>query len=648
MKFNPLKRRWSVLAVTSFLWGATVLVSQAQPYPNYAADQFDTDTTSSLVNQGWGSAYPSIVWDTQNATTTLTNNTPGSGSALWNITWPNASGDQVMVARWFSGSATLNLNHYTNVSFDIRFDPNCGTDGANSYGAIEIGCIPQSDGWPSTSLGIYTSAITNGNGWIHVSLPINAASNPKLSAVIGYYVKIQQSRTGGNLASTSFWLDNVIFGGNNTPPPPPTLALTRNTSPPGLMIVCGGLGGTYTRGIRMAFDVANSARNYSWVGQGSTPVTYSKTIVAYPDTNHPIQDVIFLVQNGQYGDPGVDYDAANVAQLSMYGNADGTATANFQYKTNQPTGNSQFGANTLVSLTAPSPLGTWSVTFLNDTNVTINYVPLDGGTPLSASGNFPDDIAVQTYFSNPLSVYMGNQQNADANAGQSSTYSEFKISGVTSASPLDTVWSSQTSLDTTNWGAPAYANDQVLVHSNDTYWVNWTLPDSGFTLSVSTNLASPLWTDLTPSPIVSTTSGNRVLVPGGAGDTYPTGANPVFFSLIKRSATQLQVLLPGETNAPNTVTGKVGVPAPVAAFTPVVATINAVDATFHIVSSTDALNVTTGDPGAYFTTPATPSLVNGTATVEIYFGTPGSWTVGAADTTSTNLTSGTSSPITIQ
>jgi len=32
--------------------------------------------------------------------------------------------------------------------------------------------------------------------------------------------------------------------------------------------------------------------------------------------------------------------------------------------------------------------------------------------------------------------------------------------------------------------------------------------------------------------------------------------------MVKRAFTQLQVLLPGETNAPNTTTGKIGTPDP--------------------------------------------------------------------------------------
>ncbi|HVU27453.1 MAG TPA: hypothetical protein VHG71_06915 [Verrucomicrobiae bacterium] len=516
----------------------TLMFGIATHAQNYIADQFDSDTTLSLQNQGWGSAVPIVLWDsTQNATTTDGPNNDGSGSSLWSITWP-ITGDQIMVANWFDGSGTvLNLNNYTNVSFDIMFDPSSATDGAGSYGGIEFGIIPQSDGWPSTALGIYTSATNNGNGWIHVNIPINGASNQKFNAVTGYYIKMQQNRTGANLTGTTmFWLDNIIFEANTAPPPKVTLSASKLTTPPGLMIVAGGSGGTYTRGLLAALDVTNGTRNFSWVGNGINPVTYSQTIVSYPDTNHPIQSAIFLVQNGNLGDPGVDYDAANVAQLSIYGNADGTATGSFQYKTNQPDGNSQFGNNTLATLTAPSPLGTWSITFVNDTNVTLSYVPLSGIGGLSTNANFPDETTVQTYFANPLTVFMGNQQNSDANLGQASTYSEFNISGVTLSPAIDAIWTNQTVLDTTNWSIVNNApNDAFLVHSTDKYWVSWTLPDANLQLQANTNLANNGgWADIGLTTKVTTTAGNKALLPGMATN-FPTGDN-VFFLMMNTNS----------------------------------------------------------------------------------------------------------------
>ncbi|HTV41487.1 MAG TPA: hypothetical protein VMF08_12970 [Candidatus Sulfotelmatobacter sp.] len=628
---------------------AFTAASRAQPYSNFIADQFDSDTTASLQNQGWGSAVPIITWATNNAITTMGPNNPGSGSAEFQIAWPNPSGDQVMVANWFDGSGDMiNLNDYTNVSFDIMFPTNCGTDGNGSYGVIEIGCIPYTDGWPSTALGDYTSAVTNGNGWIHVSFALDAASVQKEDQVEGYYFKVQQSATSHALTNTVFYVDNIIFGGLDTQPPPPVLTIRPNKPlTPGLMIVCGGNGGTYTRGLMAALDTVNSTRNFSWINSGSTPVTYSQTIVNYPGTNDPIQSAIFLVENGNLGDPGVDYDAANVAELNVYGNANGTATASFEYKTNDPDDSSEFGNNTLATLTAPSPLGTWSATFLDDTNLTISYTPLGGGATLTTNANFPGEAQAQ-YFANPLTVFMGNDE--DGYLGQSSTYSEFKISGVTASAPLDDVWSSQMSMDTTNWAIVDYsANDIILVKTNSLYWISWPLPATGFSLAVSTNLAAGPdgWTDAGLSTVVSTSTNDEVLWPD-LSTNYPAGAN-VSFILINRAYTQLQVLLPGETNAPGTATGYIGSPTPESVDTPFPVTINACDATWHIVSTApgDTISLSSSTDPA-FEPGNSAALVNGTVQIDGLFGTSGSQTVTATDTSNNKIPSGQSASVTVQ
>ena len=215
--FCPVKRRVlpQLVLGTNCLFFAFVSLGQTT---NYIVDQFDTDTTGLYVNQHWGTAVPTITWDdTTNATTTLGPNNAGSGSSNWVIPWTTTN-DQIEVTRAFNNGGVLNLSNFSSVNFDIMFATNSATDGAGSYGAVEVDCVPQSIGWPSTSLAIYTSAVAKGNGWIHVSLPISAASNTNLSAVTGLGIKMQQYRTGPNLTgTTTFWIDNIIFSGFTTP-----------------------------------------------------------------------------------------------------------------------------------------------------------------------------------------------------------------------------------------------------------------------------------------------------------------------------------------------------------------------------------------------------------------------------------------------
>jgi hypothetical protein len=128
-----------------------------------------------------------------------------------------------------------------------------------------------------------------------------------------------------------------------------------------------------------------------------------------------------------------------------------------------------------------------------------------------------------------------------------------------------------------------------------------------------------------------------------------------FFNLVKRTFTKLQVLLPGQVNAPGTVLGYTGTPTTISlgtqGFTPTTITVNAVDATFHIISgATDVVHLTTSDGSAYLP-PADVSMVNGTATFTgasgILFQSTGPQTVTGTDVTDNTKTADISAPVTI-
>jgi hypothetical protein len=125
-------------------------------------------------------------------------------------------------------------------------------------------------------------------------------------------------------------------------------------------------------------------------------------------------------------------------------------------------------------------------------------------------------------------------------------------------------------------------------------------------------------------------------------------AGPVgFFNVIKRVATQLQVLLPGETNAPGTATGKLGTPTAENVNDLITVTVNEVDASWHIVNSTDAISLSSVTDSSVG--PVTGTLSGGTVQISgWYFDTAGSQTITASDTTSTNILSNISSTVTAQ
>src|SRR5207244_3409149 len=110
---------------------------------------------------------------------------------------------------------------------------------------------------------------------------------------------------------------------------------------------------------------------------------------------------------------------------------------------------------------------------------------------------------------------------------------------------------------------------------------------------------------------------------------------------------KLQLVVPGETAAPGTGSGKTGSPTVQTAGTAFTVTVNAVDANWNLVSSAPAntIGITTTDPND--THPANAALASGTRTFSVTFKTVGSWTVTATNITDGAKTSNTSPPITV-
>jgi hypothetical protein len=361
-------------------------------------------------------------------------------------------------------------------------------------------------------------------------------------------------------------------------------------------------------------------------------------------------------------DGAPDWNETNCALVYLQGNSS-SATAHFRYKVGEPGNQIMYGggapytnapgswdgvtanyleSGNLASVTNNGVLGTWTLKFTSDTNVTL-IAPNGNSTnvifPAYNVGYFAEQTSPGFY------VYLGMQaNNADA-LGQAVVYSHFAISNT--ASPFSEDFLADSVLDTTNtWNTSAASGPKgvLIVPADSAYWINWTLPDSGFSLQTSSTLNNPLaWTSPSTGPIIGMASVRSQLL---ASNEIPAG-NMAFFRLIKRSFTQLQVLLPGETNAPNTLTGKTGTPTAINSGGLETVTVNAVDVTWNKVSvSGDTIHLTTTDGSAY--TPLDSALAGGTMTGDIQFNTLGSWTVTATDTSNTNIISNTSSSLTVQ
>src|SRR5207247_3174992 len=108
---------------------------------------------------------------------------------------------------------------------------------------------------------------------------------------------------------------------------------------------------------------------------------------------------------------------------------------------------------------------------------------------------------------------------------------------------------------------------------------------------------------------------------------------------------KLQLLVPGETAAPGTAAGKTGTATARTAGTAFNVTVNAVDANWNVVSSTDTVGIASSDSNA--TLPVNGALSAGTRTVSVTLNSAGSQTLTATDISNPAKTANTSPSITV-
>jgi hypothetical protein len=680
MNSIPIKKISVAFAAAAVLAGSGIAYAQTQ---DLTLDSFDTGNQGSAPS-GVGIWYGSCsaVWDgTQD-------NTGNGGGSLYISCLDDNTSDTPLNPYicmgggnpWYLASS-VDLSLYKSIEFDIKWD---------NTSALTVDEFNNVATWPATygtpvgqfngdpnSHAFNIKAVTGGNGtfvqlgstniptaasngWQHISFPIDATI-AGLGTCNGIDLEKWDANSGSIVGepTAKFWIDNIVLKGTAGPPPPPTVKLP--TKAVAGLNVFSSTQGLYDR---QEAELMQSS-GLSWVGQATSakPVSYSFTIVGYPNS-YNCEAYLFLTPNPAANDSAPDWNETNCAIFYLQGNAS-SSYAHFQYKVNEPGGNTMYGGgapytnapgswdgvtpNYLESgnlATLPVSVGiygTWTLAFSSNTNGTI--IAPDG-----TSTNFvvpPYNTGYFTEQTTPgFNVYLGMQANAADGLNQAVVYGSFAVSN--SATPFSENFLTDSVLDTTNtWRTSVAAGPKgvLIVPSNAAYWVDWTLPATGYSLQTSPVLNAPLdWSVPSTFPSVLALVGMQAQL---VATNDLTAGSAVFFDLIKREATQLQVLLPGETNAPNTTLGKVGTPATAAVGAEVDVTFNLVDATFHIISAVDALNITTTDSSASIST-GTPNLAAGTVTVPIYFNQSGSFTVSASDTTETNIVAGTSSTITVQ
>jgi len=635
------------LLVAIALASASSLQAQITNLTLYNFDTNQVTTSPYLNGGGWGNwfggVFQSVTWDASNDAS----NNVASGALQLNLNFPG--GDQYVL--WDGASpnyAPLDLNTWTNISFDIRYDETSGirtnTSPAGQNGSLGVGSLDfgymrmgsRSPGFAQDWIYYFAISATNGAGqpntnWTHISVDLRqvAQNFSDLSAGLVNLIFGIDGNAYGNAplhGPQTIWIDNIKLTGAIPHPAPPTMSIVKAT-PPALWMFGGS--GQYGRS-----QVALRDTSATWIN-ATFPVTYAFTILDNATSPGALQTGIQFI-GGNPGDASFwDYGANNVLWLRVVsGTGTNTAAvADVSWKTNAP-GSNPDQHNIALRITNSVLAGTWALTFLSNTNGTLT-APGAAPAPFSIA---LDDIDAQALFNAPIQVRFGHENFGNpANGGVPHYWANILVTNVASGQTLyeDFTKEGTNQLDSTIWNLNTSDGVGVvnLVPTNAPYWIKWTLPDSGFSLINGPSLLTVSnWDSVTATTPIAQGGVRWQLVPGESISNSPTR----FFGLIQRAFVKMQVLFPGETNAPNTLTGKTGTPNPISMNADggtVNVTINAVDSTFHIVNAApgNVISLTSSDAGA-FIPPGAP-LVNGTLTQQVTFSGPGSYTVTATNNT---------------
>ena len=514
------------LTATLLAAAAISLTSHAQTV-SYIVNEFNsasevTNANSYSSNNGWGNwfggAFQSVAFDS----TSDSSNNPASGSLVCTAAFSlNDYGQYLLYDDFFTFS--INALQYTNLQFDIRFAANSclrtNGDGSTDFGFMQIGTW--SPGFNQDYFSGFAVPSTTAGGqpntnWVHMSIPLSVVSDSNLTNITDLIFHTINVYYGNTYAGTQkFWLDNIKFVGASAPVTNhPVLNIAKAV--PGLRIFAGSTVNTYDRE-----EIASTDQNQSWIG-ATYPVTYSFTLLDY--NANIAQTHIFLLpvnttgQNSVYGDEYIDYQASNELWMVINPITAGV-TATVQWKTNLPNGNPN---HTELTITNPTAVGTWTLTFNNPTSGTLTA---PGASPQSFTINDPN---VKNDFANPLITIFGLQPNQTSAYGAYLDYSQITVTNVAGNSVSEN-FATETGLSG-SWDTSdsALASSVVQVPPTTAFWVNWTVPDVGFGLGTAENVQGNTNTPnawMLPEYYGGYSgTGNGTVLPGQAQQAYKTWA----------------------------------------------------------------------------------------------------------------------------
>ena len=465
--------------------------------------------------------------------------------------------DQFAIMGYYSGAQGnpntgpgTNLLLFTNLVFDILWDTNLSTVSIptfNSAPGIEGGIAIWSSSANNSyaTLGYFQVPAGAATNWQHVNFPLTPTT-PGISTpsyALGFKKWTSTYLTG----AANFWIDNITLQYSAAPPPSPTLSLTSGSVTKGLNIYDDGA--AYDRQ-SISTIVANTSGpdyGYAWIGN-PTPVSYSVHVAKAPGISYNNYQLHFMIVPGRnITETAPDWNEASALVWFIDSQPDGSVVGTLRYKLNNAGNNTYlFGSDTSIFGGSGSAftntivagyggllgtvtnvggfVGTWSLTFNSDTDVTLQSP--DGSTH---TVSFPQESDAQA-FAAPVTVFWGTQPNT-AGYNQDVVLSNVSITG--SSNTLNA--------DLTQPLDPAFlavrASNPSLMFTtpaNAVYWLQWTLPDAGFGLQSASSLSGS-WSSVVGPPVTTTnyqnsfgtqtsmTNNTRDYNPGPMGAAYDYG-----------------------------------------------------------------------------------------------------------------------------
>lgn len=444
--------------------------------------------TNSLWAEWFGSAT-TIAWDSAKDA----GNNPNSGSVSVSTILPGASQQYVVMNNpgnfsrngfipVLNGSVpfdAFNNLKITNFQCDVMFDPTSSTNNLGAYGG-ELSFGSRGTGFAQPTFG--TVYITNA-GWHHVSLPIDSDVQPVFSTMPNLLVKLdtfdgRSVTINGQDGHSTLWVDNIQFVAAVVPNPPPKMKIQPAT-PKGLWIFAGS-----TATVNDREELQTVSQNLSWIGGAGFPVSYSFTVLRTPNDLNIGQTHMMLLPTAFQTAPGyngTDYTSSNLLWLVIAPRANGGCTAQIAWKTNAPASNP---ANLALLITNSTRVGTWTVTFSNDSGGTLTA---PGASPAAFTIADPN---VDTDFANPMIGFFGLQPNTAAGEGEYEVWGNIGwINTADGGFSEDFTAEGTISGNFNNFSA--VSSSLVVVDPAITpLWVNWSTPDAGYDLGTSTSLTN--------------------------------------------------------------------------------------------------------------------------------------------------------------